>query len=195
LAGLIVAIPVLLIGLRLSTLGTVLPVEGGYIEGNSLLYLLAKFVMFGQWLPAPRIFDGLSPLIYWLRFLFTGAPIPYGGVDVFIHPVALAGWAGLLVTSLNLIPAGQLDGGHILYTLFGDRLRKALPFIIVGLGVMGIFWNGWWLWAVILLFLGRAHAEPLDQVTELDPRRKVLAWLMILVFLITVTPVPMILMR
>jgi membrane-associated protease RseP (regulator of RpoE activity) len=194
LAGLIVAIPVLLIGLKLSTLGPVLPVEGSYIEGNSLIYLLAKFAVFGQWLPAPGTFGGFSPLLYWLVYFFTGTPVPYGGLDVFIHPVALAGWAGLLVTSLNLIPAGQLDGGHILYTLFGDRLRKALPFIIAALGLLGFFWQGWWLWAVILLVFGRVHAEPLDQITELDPRRKTLAWLMVLVFLLTVTPVPMVLL-
>ncbi|MBI4731583.1 MAG: site-2 protease family protein [Chloroflexi bacterium] len=194
LAGLIVAIPVLLIGLSLSTTGTVLPVEGGYIEGNSLLYLLAKFAVFGQWLPAPQTYGAFSPLLYWLVYFFTGTPVPYGGVDVFIHPVALAGWAGLLVTSLNLIPAGQLDGGHILYTLFGDRLRKALPFIIAALVVMGFFWTGWWLWAGILFFFGRVHLEPLDQITELDPPRKALAWLMIIIFLLTITPVPMVLL-
>jgi membrane-associated protease RseP (regulator of RpoE activity) len=194
LAGLIVAIPVLLIGLSLSTTGIVQPVEGGYIEGNSLLYLLAKFVVFGQWLPSPATFGNLPPLLYWVVYFFTGAPVPFGGTDVFIHPVALAGWAGLLVTSLNLIPAGQLDGGHILYTLFGGKLRKALPFIVILLGVLGFFWNGWWLWAVILLVLGRMHAEPLDQITELDPPRKLLAWLMIGILLLTISPVPMILL-
>ncbi len=194
LAGLIVAIPVLLIGLKLSTTGIVQPVEGVFIEGNSLLYLLAKFVVFGQWLPSPVTFGNLPPLLYWVVYFFTGAPVPYGGLDVFIHPVALAGWAGLLVTSLNLIPAGQLDGGHILYTLFGAKLRKALPFILVVLGVLGFFWNGWWLWAVILLVLGRVHAEPLDQITELNPRRRALGWVMIGIFLLTISPVPMILL-
>jgi hypothetical protein len=195
LAGLIVAIPVLFIGLKLSTIGTVMPAPGSYIEGNSLLYLLAKFAVFGKLLPAPYTYGSLSPLLYWLVNFFTGTPVPYGGTDVFIHPVALAGWAGLLVTSLNLIPAGQLDGGHILYTLFGNRLRKALPFIIVALIVLGFFWNGWWLWAGILFLLGRFHAEPLDQITELDPPRRSLAWLAILIFLITIAPVPMILLQ
>jgi membrane-associated protease RseP (regulator of RpoE activity) len=192
LAGLIVAIPVLFIGLNLSATGTVSPVPDSYIEGNSLLYLLAKFVVFGQWLPAPQTYGSLSPLLYWLAFFFTGTPIPYGGTDVFIHSVALAGWAGLLVTSLNLIPAGQLDGGHILFTLFGDRVRKALPYIVTALVLMGFFWSGWWLWAVILLVFGRLHAEPLDQITELDPRRKALAWVMVIVFLLTFIPIPMI---
>ncbi len=197
LAGLIVAIPVLFIGLRLSSLDTIaLPGSGigSYLEGNSILYLLAKYLVFGQLLPAPQSYGTLSPLAYWLLYFFTGSPAPYGGVDVFIHPVALAGWAGLLVTALNLIPAGQLDGGHVLYTLFGDRLRKVLPFIIGALGIMGIFWSGWWLWAVILLIFGRLHAEPLDQITELDPPRKALAWLTIVIFLLTFSPVPMILL-
>ena len=195
LAGLVVAIPVLLLGLTLSEVGTVLPAEAGYIEGNSLLYLLAKFMVFGQWLPSPETFAGDSPLFYWLKYFFTGSPVPYGGVDVFIHPIALAGWAGILVTSLNLIPAGQLDGGHILYTLFGDRLRRVLPVIILALGVLGFFWSGWWLWAVILVIFGRVHAEPPDQITELDRPRRLLAWAMIAVFLVTFSPVPMVLLQ
>ncbi len=197
LSGLIVAIPVLFIGLKLSSLDTIaLPGSGmgSYLEGNSILYLLAKYIVFGKLLPAPAAYV-LPPFLHWLLYFFTGWPAPYGGVDVFIHPVALAGWAGLLVTALNLIPAGQLDGGHVLYTLFGDRLRKTLPFIIGALGIMGIFWSGWWLWAVILLIFGRVHAEPLDQITELDPRRKALAWLTILIFLLTFSPVPMILLQ
>lgn len=194
LAGLIVAIPVLLIGLKLSTTGIIQPMEGGYIEGNSLLYLLTKFAVFGQWLPSPSTYGDLPPLLYWLVYFFTGAPVPYGGLDVFIHPVALAGWAGILVTSLNLIPVGQLDGGHVLYTLFGDRLRKARIFVVILLGVMGFFWSGWWLWAGILLIFGRAHGEPLDGITELDNRRKALAWLMIPIFLLTISPVPMIML-
>ena len=191
LAGLIVSVPVLLIGLSLSTTSIIQPAESIFIEGNSLLYLFAKFAVFGQLLPAPVDYNGLSPMIYWLVYIFTGQPIPYGGLDVMIHPVALAGWAGILVTSLNLIPAGQLDGGHILYALFGKRVRGILPLILILLGGLGIFWSGWWLWAAILFFLGRAHPETLDEITELDPRRRALAWLMVFIFIIVFTPVPM----
>jgi hypothetical protein len=191
LAGLFVAIPVLLFGLQLSELGPVLPADGGgFIEGNSLLYLAAKYLVFGQFLPAPADYGGLEPLIYWISYFFTGSPLPYGGVDVFIHPVALAGWAGLMVTALNLIPAGQLDGGHILYALFGNRIRYALPVILVVLGVLGIFWGGWWLWVAILWMFGRSSAEPRDQITELDPRRRALAILTIFIFLLVFSPVP-----
>ena len=114
IAGLVVAIPVLFYGLSLSTLGTIYPNPNGFIEGNSLIYFFAKYVTFGQLLPAPLEPQGI---LYWIRYFFTGGPIPFGGMDVFIHPVAFAGWAGILVTALNLIPAGTLDGGHVIYGL------------------------------------------------------------------------------
>lgn len=187
IAGLVVAIPVLFLGLSLSTLGTIDPSPNGFIEGNSLLYLFAKFITFGRLLPSPIEPQGI---LYWLRYFFTGGPIPFGGTDVFIHPVALAGWAGILVTALNLIPAGTLDGGHVIYGLFGDKARKAFPLIIGILIALGFFWNGWWLWAVILFWLGRVHAQPLDQITTLDPPRRLLALAMVIVFILVFMPVP-----
>ena len=196
LSGLIVAIPVLLIGLSLSDLGA-LPLapstEVSYsLEGNSILYLFLKFISFGKLIPAPVSFGDVSPVMYWLRYFFTGQPFPFGGMDVMLHPVAWAGWAGILVTALNLIPAGQLDGGHMVYVLLGKaRARKLWPVIMVLLLVLGVVWSGWWLWAGIIFLLGRTYAEPLDQITELDPPRKALAVLAIVVFLITFTPVPL----
>lgn len=195
LAGLAVAIPVLFLGLWLSELGelpTQLPPGSGLtLEGNSLLYLASKFVVFGQLLPAPESYGGLPPLLYWLRYFFTGQPLPLGGVDVLLHPVAWAGWAGLLVTALNLIPAGQLDGGHLLYVLLGKRARNLLPVILVSLVILGFFWSGWWLWAVIISFLGRAHAEPLDQITPLTEARRGLAILGLAIFLLVFSPIPL----
>ena len=191
IAGLVVAIPVLFYGLSLSTLGTIDPNPNGFIEGNSLIYLFAKFVTFGQLLPAPLEPQGI---LYWLRYFFTGGPVPFGGTDVFIHPVAFAGWAGILVTALNLIPAGTLDGGHVIYGLFGDKSRKAFPFIVGLLLVFGFFWSGWWLWAALLFWLGRVHAQPLDEITTLDPTRRLIAYTMILVFLLVFTPVPFMLL-
>lgn len=191
LAGMVVAIPVLFLGLSLSHLAVVRP-EGGAIsmEGNSLLYLLAKFITFGKLLPAPASYGGLTPFGYWFRYFFTGHPIPVGALDVFIHPVAFAGWAGLLVTALNLIPAGTLDGGHVVYSWFGDKAARAFPIIMLALLGLGLFWNGWWIWAVLLLWLGRVHAEPLDQITKLDPARLVIAALAIAIFIVTFSPVP-----
>lgn len=194
LAGLVVAIPVLLYGLSLSTIQPIIIPEGAgfQLEGNSILYLLAKYVTFGQWLPAPSDYGGLSPVLYWVRYFFTSQPLPIGGVDVFIHPIAWAGWAGLLVTALNLIPTGQLDGGHVIYVLLGERARKLWPFILGGMALLGLAWSGWWLWAFLLLFLGRVYAEPLDQITGLDQKRKMVAILGIIIFFLVFTPVPLI---
>jgi membrane-associated protease RseP (regulator of RpoE activity) len=187
LAGLVVAIPVLFIGLSLSTTTTLLASPNGFLEGNSLFYLIAKYLSFGQWLPAPAAPHGI---LYWLQFFFTGSPIPFGGQDVLIHNVAFAGWAGLLVTALNLIPAGTLDGGHVIYGLFGEKAAKGFPYILGLLAVLGLFWSGWWIWAVLLLWLGRVHAEPLDQITPLDTSRRLLAVFVIIIFILIFSPVP-----
>jgi len=191
LAGMVIAIPVLLIGLALSSLSTIQPVNGMVsLEGNSVLYLLAKFVMFGKLLPAPVGLSGTPLAVHWLRFFFTGQPVPLGGTDVVISSVAFAGWAGLLVTMLNLIPAGTLDGGHVIYALFGDKAGKAFPYIFGALILLGVFWTGWWIWAVLLLWLGRVHAEPLDQITQLDASRRWVAALAVIIFILTFSPVP-----
>jgi membrane-associated protease RseP (regulator of RpoE activity) len=192
LAGLVVAIPVLLLGLSQSSLGTVRVLPGSFAEGNSLLYLLAKFSVFGKLLPASGNLTGLPLLYHWITYFFVGRPSPVGSTDVFISPVAWAGWVGLLVTFLNLVPAGQLDGGHVIYAVFGKRVNRIVPIILVFMVLLGFFWSGWWLWAFLIFFLGRSHAEPLDQITRLDSRRKALAVLMLVIFLLVLTPVPFI---
>jgi membrane-associated protease RseP (regulator of RpoE activity) len=214
LAGLVVAIPVLILGLVLSTVETTQNTyyvktsnsldicqnsanvgdtytcpDDNLLEGNSLLYLGLKFVTKGKLLPSPVSYEG-PPLLYWIRYFFTGQPIPVGGQDVMLSPVAWAGWAGLLVTFLNLIPAGQLDGGHVLYALFGKRVNKVFPFILAATILMGFFWSGWWLWSFLIFLLGRSHAEPLDQITRLDNKRIFLAVGMLVVFLLVLTPIP-----
>jgi membrane-associated protease RseP (regulator of RpoE activity) len=214
LAGLVVAIPVLILGLALSTVGTTQNTyytktantndvcqntakvgdtytcsDDNLLEGNSLLYLGLKYIVKGELLPSPVSYNG-SPMLYWIRYIFTGHPIPVGGQDVLLHPVAWAGWAGLLVTFLNLIPAGQLDGGHVLYALFGQRVRRVFPVILAITLLLGFFWSGWWLWSFLIFMLGRSHAEPLDQITQLDTRRKILAVVVLVVFLLVLTPVP-----
>jgi membrane-associated protease RseP (regulator of RpoE activity) len=193
LAGLVVAVPLLIYGLSLSEVSAIngLPGQGFQIEGNSILYLLSKFLVFRQWLPEPLSYGNLPPLIYWVRYFFTGQPLPLGGMDVMIHPVAWAAWAGLLVTALNLIPAGQLDGGHLIYVLIGNKARKLVPFILVALALLGFAWSGWWLWALLILFLGRRYAEPLDQITPLDTNRRLVAAFGLLVFILVFTPVPL----
>jgi membrane-associated protease RseP (regulator of RpoE activity) len=197
IAGLVFAIPILIYGLTQSHLGqisAVIPQGMSFtLEGNSILYLLAKKLVFNQWLPIPADFGIQSPLVYWLKYFFTGQPLPLGGIDVMISPIVWAGWAGLLVTCLNLIPAGQLDGGHILSTLIGaKRLRRLLPVIVLALGLLGLVWSGWWLWAFLLLMLGRAQAETLDEITPLDKRRRLMGVAIFIIFLLVFSPVPLV---
>lgn len=196
LAGLVVAVPVLLYGLFTSPL-TTLPLANALpvgqtlsLEGNSLFYIVAKLLAFGQFLPLPASFE-LPPLIHMAVFYLTGLPKPFGGTDVLLNDIAWAGWAGLLITGLNLIPAGQLDGGHALYVLIGRHARLAVPVIVGALVVLGFLWNGWFLWAALIFFLGRQHAEPLDQITEAGPGRKALAVLALLLFIVLFTPIPL----
>lgn len=194
LAGFIVTVPVLMIGLSLSIVQEIpLQLPDNFVfEGNSLLYLGMKYIIHGAWLPQPSTFNGISPLIYWIKYFFTGQPLPRGGLDVIIHPVAWAGWAGLLVTALNLVPAGQFDGGHLIYSLYGKRLKWLRPLILAVLVVLGFLWSSWWLWAFLILVIGNRYAEPLDEVTELDPTRKVLAWIGLVIFFLIFMPVPLV---
>lgn len=195
LAGFVVAIPVLLIGLMRSHVITIPltfpPGPGISLEGNSIVYLIMKLFVFGDLLPAPVSYGPAGPILYWLRYFFTSTPFPLGGKDVFLDQMAWAGWAGLLVTGLNLIPAGQFDGGHTLYVLIGDNVKKLLPFIIAILILLGFAWQGWWLWAAITFFVNRRHAELLDEITPLDPGRRVLALVTLILFILVITPVPL----
>ncbi len=189
-AGLIVAIPVVVIGLHLSEI-TPLPFSGFQLEGNSIMYLAAKYLVFGELLPKPLDYGQMPAVIHWIVFFFTGNPGPNGGTDVFIHPVALAGWAGMLVTGLNLIPVGQLDGGHILYVLFGKSAKKWRPLVIVLLVALGFVWSGWWIWAILLYAFGQSHPEVLDEITELDDYRRSLAFVALILFFLLIVPVPL----
>jgi membrane-associated protease RseP (regulator of RpoE activity) len=189
LAGLIVAIPVLIWGLMHSQVRPLEIGQGMMMEGNSLLYLLLKYRVFGEWLPTPPQQVGV---FYWIRYFFTGSPLPVGGRDVLIHPVAFAGWAGLLVTALNLLPAGTLDGGHILYATLGKRARRLYPLVLALTFLLGFGWAGWWVWTILLFWLGRAYAEPLDQITPLDGKRYWLALVALIVFVLVFIPVPMV---
>jgi membrane-associated protease RseP (regulator of RpoE activity) len=194
LAGLAVAIPVLLIGLALSRVeplpGSTQAFAGMTLEGNSVIYLLAKLITKGELLPSPAGYGVVPPVIYWLRYLVLGTPVPVGGRDVMLHPVAWAGWAGLLITALNLVPAGMFDGGHTIYVLVGRKAARLLPVLVAVLFLLGFAWSGWWLWAGLVLLLGRIYAEPFDDITPLDPRRRRIAVLGLVLFVLLFMPVP-----
>ena len=167
LAGLALAVPILALGLSLSEVRCIprgpVPV---FIEGNSLLYILFKFLVFGCYLPR-------------------------GGMDVFLHPTAFAGWAGLMLTGVNLMPVGQLDGGHIIYALLGHHARRLNWIIIAVLVALGFVWQGWFLWAALLFLFSRRPILLLDEITKLDLPGQLLAALAVLVFILTFVPIPM----
>ncbi|HLO33636.1 MAG TPA: site-2 protease family protein [Anaerolineales bacterium] len=206
LAGLVIALPFLLIGLSLSHLGPIEPSPPGMfgiLEGNSLVYLLAKYLAFGKLLPEPVSLGGLSPAMYWLRYFFTGQPLPLHGLDVQLHAFAFAGWAGLLVTALNLVPVGTLDGGHVAYGLFGEKARRIFPIAIGSLIVLsflpallsfsfGSFNFSWLLWVFILFWLGNVRTVPLDDITPLDGKRRALGFFVLILFFVLFTPIPMV---
>lgn len=205
LAGLLVTIPVLFLGLSLSELGRIGEITGahGTLEGNSIFYLFAKYVVFGRLLPEPANMDGLSSVVYWVRYFLTGHPIPLGGLDVHLGPVAWAGWGGLLVTMLNLVPVGTLDGGHVAYGLFGEKARKIFPIaigVLIALIVLPVvltfsltaFNLSWLLWVFILFWLGNVRTTPLDDITELDPKRRALGFIVLLIFFLIFTPIPLV---
>lgn len=161
--GFLVALPFTIIGLRLSTLKAITETKDGIALGSSIIFhILSK--MFFRRIPE--------------------------GYDIMLHPVAFAGWLGFFVTALNLIPVGQLDGGHIAYAVLG-RFRKILTFLIIGLMVLlGLRWPGWYFWVVIAIVFGLSHPKPQDDITPLGTREKILAFIAFLILIITFIPVP-----
>jgi membrane-associated protease RseP (regulator of RpoE activity) len=99
---------------------------------------------------------------------------------------------GLLITGLNLIPAGQLDGGHIFYALFGPRLARLVTRVIaLALLPLGFLWPGWFLWAVLIFLLGRYRAPLLNELTPLTTQQRALAVLGLIIFVLVFTPAPL----
>ncbi len=171
IAGFVVALPVLAIGLGLSH-----PAAGHAPVGSMLLELDGAKAVLG---------DSLITLA--LRQLINGAPA------LVVHPVAFAGWIGMFVTMLNMLPISQLDGGHVLYA----ALPRWQPRIALGfwslIVVLGWFWRGWLYWGLLVLVLSRGrlgHPPVLDAQRPLPVSRRVLAWAALLLFLVTFAPVP-----
>jgi membrane-associated protease RseP (regulator of RpoE activity) len=187
LAGAVVAIPVLLYGLHLSRIDAI-PVEPNLLFGNLSIFHLAKSWWVGV---SPYAFGSSmepQPLLYVLlkRVVFA----VHGNQDVFVHPIAFAGVIGLFVTALNLMPVGQLDGGHVAYAVFGDRARKVgQAFAVLMIG-MAIFSSATWLLWVLLVgkFVGFRH-PPVEREEPLSTGRRIVVVATAILFLLTLTPV------
>jgi membrane-associated protease RseP (regulator of RpoE activity) len=197
LAGLLVAVPVLIYGLSLSP---VMPLHPGMQEGNSILYGLLKVITKGAWLP-----DQFH--------------------DVNLHPTAYAGWAGLMITMINLLPIGQLDGGHVATAYFGNgynrfarRLHQVMPAIAVlafawvmllvrfetranggwsitaaaQIAVFGALpWMIWWGMLTLMKRISGSASHPPVESRPLVQSRRGLFWFMVVVFVLLLMPVPM----
>ncbi len=194
LAGIVATVPVLIIGIKLSTIVEMSEhaAEGGLVLGTPLIMSLFSDIFYG--------------------------PIPEG-YDLFLHPVAFAGWVGLFVTALNLIPSGQLDGGHIVYALFSKKYHRYVSrvmialLIIFGIGTelpieigndllgssfnwlsqsLPAFegWPGWILWGVLLIIMGTRHPPTMYEETELDVKRRILGLVSLLIFIGCFTTMP-----
>lgn len=122
---------------------------------------------------------GVPPL-QWLAqvLIFPGR----AAADIYLHPVARAAWVGIFATSLNLLPAGQLDGGHVVYALLG-RAHKWITWLLIAALVPmgGFFWKGWWFWAVMLFFLARRH-PPVWDTESIGRSRAQLGLLALVIF-------------
>ncbi|MDZ7260987.1 MAG: site-2 protease family protein [candidate division KSB1 bacterium] len=164
LAGLFFTIPSLIVGLKWSQVMPVSSYQGhAWVLGESLL------------------FSQLSKLVI--------PDIPQDW-DIFLHPLAFAGWAGLFVTALNLLPIGQLDGGHIVYALFGRHSKYVFGAAIGAFAINTVFYPGWVLLLILLIWFGYKHPPPTDDITPLDLKRRILGVVTFIIFLLSFTPVP-----
>ncbi|MEO0108183.1 MAG: site-2 protease family protein [candidate division WOR-3 bacterium] len=163
LVGFLFAVPILVVGLRLSRVVPLEIAHGGIALGSSLLFGL------------------LSKLI------FPGLP---AGYDISLHPLAFAGWLGFFVTALNLIPIGQLDGGHIAYATVSRYQKPFQTAVLVAVTGLGFLWPGWFFWGILVTLLGLRHPRTQDEITPLERSDWLLVLAAITVFVLAFIPVP-----
>ncbi|OPY60910.1 MAG: Peptidase family M50 [Syntrophorhabdaceae bacterium PtaU1.Bin034] len=164
ICGFILAVPCVLIGVKLSTAVKVTAATPYLMLGDPLLFQLVQWLVVGD-LPS--------------------------GYGLLLHPVAYAGWVGLFVTALNLLPIGQLDGGHVVYAVFRDRSQWVFRVLIAVLLLLSVVYSvSWVVLALLLLAFGIRHPEPLDPDTPLDGKRKWLAVAVLLIFILSFVPAP-----
>ena len=171
MAGLVVAIPALLIGLRSSVIVTVAEPATGMMQGGTSV--------------------GSSMLLSLLAKISLGPTLLEGHV-LQLSPLAFAGWLGLMVTALNLLPIGQLDGGHIAHAMFGRRASDTIGSVAMWtLLLLGLFvWHGLLTWAIIVYFIAGRGTSPLDDLTPLTPSRRWLGYAAFAILALILAPVP-----
>jgi len=163
ICGFLVAIPVSLLGLYFMQQNPMIPTTNA--EGYTIMF----------------------PLI--LQFLSSFFTIP---ANTIMHPTAFAGWVGLFVTALNLLPVGQLDGGHVVRALFKEK-SKYISWAVVGaIFILGLFYTGWFIFVIFILFLlGTHHPAPLNELQHLDIKRKIIGLIALIIFALCFASIPM----
>jgi len=164
LTSFLLALPALTVGLALSKVVPISPREDSFFLGEPLFL---------------KIIGGLF-------FKNIGS-----GYDIVLHPVAFAGWVGLLVTALNLFPLGQLDGGHVSYAILGPKSKIAAKVFLAVYFLMAVFfWVGWLLWALLIMLLGLRHPSLHDENSSLGTKRMIIAGIVLVVFILSFIPDP-----
>jgi membrane-associated protease RseP (regulator of RpoE activity) len=162
LAGFAALMPFLITGVWMSRVSSVPPDQGSLVFGAPVALRLLEWLRFGSIDPA----------------------------HIVLHPFAMAAWVGLLATAMNLLPIGQLDGGHIVYALFGERGHRLVSLgAIALLGLLGFYYWPWWFWALATFFFFRRHPLVYDR-SPLSPRRVALAAAGLLAFILSASIVP-----
>jgi membrane-associated protease RseP (regulator of RpoE activity) len=169
IAGFVVAVPALAIGVAMSHVVRLPADQSGMFEiGEPLLFKLVSWLFWGT---------------------------PPDGFSMNMHPMAFAAWFGLLATTLNLFPIGQLDGGHISYAVLGPRASTYVTFATVVV-VLSLSWfaSSWLVWGVVtigmLLVFGPRHPRVFDEEAPLDGRRRLLSLVAVAMFALSFTPAP-----
>jgi membrane-associated protease RseP (regulator of RpoE activity) len=164
LAGLAAAFVVLIVGIKTSAVIPLSNAGPGAVEmGESLLYKALEYLLRG--------------------------PVPESQA-LMLNSVAVAGWAGMLITMINLMPIGQLDGGHIIYAMFGRKQKYFAYGAVIGLMVLSFFWIGWALWLIISIFIRPLHPPTIMDDIELGTGRKIVGYLCIVAFILCFMPIP-----
>jgi membrane-associated protease RseP (regulator of RpoE activity) len=165
IAGFLLSLVASVIGLAYSTVVPLTKAREGVLSlGDSLLFNLLSYLVVGT--------------------------VPHTH-EILLHPVAFAGWIGFFVTSLNLIPVGQLDGGHVAYAFLKERHRVVSVVLVSTLILFGLFfWEGWALWGVLMVVLGIKHPPIIYWEVPLDGRRRMLGLVAFFILLITFIPSP-----
>ena len=164
IAGFVVALPMLILGLYLSPVTPSIGM-GSINFGSSLILNFCSQLVLGV--------DPSSP-----------------DINIHLHPIAFAGWIGMLITALNLMPVGQLDGGHIIYAIAPGKHSAIGKIFFAGLFPLGYFWPGWFFWAAMIALMGFKTAPLKEDVGKLRLTHIVLGSISMVIFILTFIPIP-----